>query len=65
MYKYILERKEIVPIRAIGNTSTYCDYSYRWKGIAVSNNLNALKNYCGKDMRIVDRNTLQTVWRGE
>jgi len=63
--RYILERKEVVPIRAIGNTSTYCDYSYRWKGIAISNSLEALKMHCGKEMRIVDRDTLQIIYSGE
>lgn len=59
--RYILERKEVVPIRAIGNTSTYCDYSYRWKGIALSDDLEALKPYCGPDHRIVDRETGERV----
>lgn len=68
MAKYMLERKEPKPIRAIGNTCTYGDISYTWKQVAMSENLESLKAIMGKsggDERIINWETLEVIYRSE
>lgn len=68
MAKYMLERKEPKPIRAIGNTCTYGDISYTWKQVAMSENLESLKaiiGISGGDERIINWETLEVIYRSE
>ena len=62
---YMLERKEPKPIRAIGNTCTYGYISFTWKQVAMSENLEALKAIMGKDQRIINRDTLEVIYKSE
>ena len=61
---YMLERKEeyIVKTEMLKNTT---HQTHRWKQVALSHTLDALKPYCGKGMRIIDWNTLEVVWEGK
>jgi len=61
--KYMLERKEPKPIKAIGNTCTYGDISYTWKQVAMSDDLDALKSIMGEEQRIVNWETGEMVYK--
>jgi len=54
MMKYMLERAEPIIIKTELTKNRTCQ-SYRWKQIAMSDDLELLKNYLGPYCRIIDR----------
>ena len=67
-YRYILEAKEQYVMPNILGGRSYPVYTYRWVGIALSNDIDSLIEYVGgrltADYRIVDRTTFRVVIRG-
>jgi len=63
--RYQLERMEVIikPTAVYDRTAQATIRTFRWKGIAVSNNLDELKKYAGDCHRIIDRDTGQEVFR--
>jgi hypothetical protein len=63
--KYQLERREeIIKSTAIyDRTAQATIRTFRWKGIALSDDLDELKKYAGSCHRIIDRETGEEVFR--